>query len=351
MTYTHADRTQTGQAQVPDRMRASVLVEAGQVVVEERGVPVPTADGVLVRVQAVGLCGSDVHYYRHGRIGSFVVERPMILGHESAGVVAAVGADVDPGRIGQRVSVEPQRSCRVCAYCKRGEYNLCRQIEFYATPPIDGSFAEYATIQADFAHPIPDSMSIEAAALLEPLSVGIATARKAGFAPGSSVLIAGCGPIGLITAQVAKAYGAGEIVMTDLVPARRDRALTLGATRAVDPAVEQLPDAYYDAFVDATGALSAVRSGIMATAPGGTAVLVGMGDDDMNLPVSTITSREISVTGIFRYNNTWPTAIALVEQGLVDLDVLVTAHYGLDQVVTAIETDTDPDSLKSIITP
>jgi len=140
-------------------------------------------------------------------------------------------------------------------------------------------------------------------------------------------------------------------VMTDLVPARRDRALTLGATRAVDPAVEQLPDAYYDAFVDATGALSAVRSGIMATAPGGTAVLVGMGDDDMNLPVSTITSREISVTGIFRYNNTWPTAIALVEQGLVDLDVLVTAHYGLDQVVTAIETDTDPDSLKSIITP
>ena len=336
---------------LPDQMRASVLHGVEQVVVEHRPVPTPAADEVLVHIQAVGLCGSDVHYYRHGRIGTFVVEQPMILGHESAGVIVAVGSAVDPTRVGQRVSVEPQRSCRVCEFCKRGEYNLCREIEFYATPPIDGSFAEYAVIQADFAHPIPDSMSIEAAALLEPLSVGIATARKAGFGPGTSVLIAGCGPIGLICAQVARAYGVGEIAMTDLVAERRERALTMGATQVIDPSAESLPDAHYDAFVDATGALPAVRSGIMATAPGGTAVLVGMGDDDMSLPVGAITSREISVTGIFRYNNTWPTAIALVQQGLVDLDALVTARYGLDDVVGAIESDTRPDSLKSIIIP
>ncbi|SDD50575.1 NAD(P)-dependent alcohol dehydrogenase [Auraticoccus monumenti] len=333
------------------RMRASVLHGVEHVRVEEREVPTPAADEVLVRIEAVGLCGSDVHYYRHGRIGSFVVEQPMVLGHESAGVVTAVGSDVDPTRVGQRVSIEPQRSCRVCAWCKRGEYNLCPRIEFYATPPIDGSFAEYATIQADFAHPVPDSMSMEAAALLEPLSVGIATARKAGMAPGRSVLIAGCGPIGLICAQVARAYGVTEVVMTDLVPARRERALQLGATEVLDPAAGPLPEARFDAFVDATGALPAVRSGIMATAPGGTVVLVGMGEDDMSLPVGTITSREISVTGIFRYNNTWPTAIALVQAGLVDLDSLVTARYGLDDVVTAIETDTDPGSLKSVIVP
>lgn len=335
----------------PTRMRASVLTGTASVLIEDRPVPTPDVDQVLVRIAAVGLCGSDVHYYQHGRIGSFVVEQPMILGHESAGVIAAVGADVDPDRIGQRVSIEPQRSCRVCAYCKRGDYNLCRKIEFYATPPIDGAFAEFATIQADFAHPIPDSMTMEVAALLEPLSVGIATARKARIAPGSAVLITGCGPIGLISAQVARAYGAAEIVMTDLVAARRDRALTLGATRVVDPAAEALPDAHFDAFIDAAGALAAVRSGISATAPGGVAVLVGMGADDMSLPVAVITSREISVTGIFRYNNTWPTAIDLVQRGLVDLDVLVTARYGLDEVVDAIEADADPDSLKSLIIP
>ncbi len=343
--------TATAPASLPATMRASVLTGVGEVVIEERPVPEPAAGEVLVRIAAVGLCGSDVHYYRHGRIGDYVVREPMILGHESAGVVVAVGPGVDAGRVGQRVSIEPQRCCRVCRYCKRGEYNLCPAIEFYATPPVDGAFAEYATIDADFAHPIPDGMSMAAAALLEPLSVAIATARKARIEPGSRVLVAGCGPIGLVCAQVARAYGAIEIVMTDLVAARRERAAATVATGVVDPTVDALPDAHFDAFIDATGALPAVRSGILATAPGGVVVLVGMGADDMSLPVSVITSREISVTGVFRYNNTWPTAIALVEQGLVDLDSLVTASVGLDGVVAAIESDADPATLKSVIEP
>ncbi|NNG21056.1 NAD(P)-dependent alcohol dehydrogenase [Naumannella sp. ID2617S] len=337
--------------EVPRSMRASVLKPDLTVVLEDRPVPQPEADQVLVRIEAVGVCGSDVHYYRHGRIGGFVVDRPIILGHESGGTIVAVGSDVDPGRIGERVSIEPQRSCRTCEFCKRGEYNLCTKIEFYATPPIDGVFAEYGVIQADFAHPIPDTMSMDAAALLEPLSCAIAAVRKAHIQPGSSVLIAGCGPIGIICAQAAKAFGADEIVMTDLLEERRRLALKFGATKVVDPAAEQLPEASVDAFIDATGALPAVRSGIATVKPGGAAIIVGMGDEDMNLPVSVITAREIGVTGIFRYNNTWPAGISMVQNGVVDLDALVSGRFGLAEVQHALDIDTDPGTLKSIIEP
>ena len=156
---------------------------------------------MLVEVAAVGVCGSDVHYYRHGRIGDFVVDAPMILGHELSGRIAAVGAGVDPGRVGQRVAVEPQHPCRRCGQCTAGRYNLCPHMKFYATPPVDGALCRYVTIDAEMAHPVPDSMSDEAAALLEPLSVAIATMRKAHVAPGTSILIAGAGPIGVICAR------------------------------------------------------------------------------------------------------------------------------------------------------
>lgn len=193
---------------ISDTMRASVMTGVGTLEIEDRPVPTPGAHEVLVEVAAVGVCGSDVHYYRHGRIGDFVVEDPMILGHELSGRIAAVGDQVDPTRVGQRVAVEPQHPCRRCKQCMAGRYNLCPYMEFYATPPIDGAFCRYVVIDAEFAHPVPDSMSDEAAALLEPLSVAVTTMRKAHVAPGTSVLIAGAGPIGVICAQTARAFGA-----------------------------------------------------------------------------------------------------------------------------------------------
>jgi L-iditol 2-dehydrogenase len=319
----------------------------------ERGVvrfhstPVPTvdADQVLVEVAAVGVCGSDVHYFREGRIGDYVVETPMILGHEASGVIVAVGADVDATRIGQRVAIEPQRACRVCEQCKHGRYNLCPFIEFYATPPIHGAFAQYAVIQADYAFPIPDSMSLEAAALCEPLSVGIWSNQKAGTGPGSRILIAGAGPIGIIVAQVARAFGASEIIISDLAAERREIATRFGATRVIDPALEEVDGLEVDAFIDASGAAPAVRSGIMAVKPAGRIVLVGMGTDDAALPVSRIQARELTLTGVFRYANTWPLAIELVASGRVDLDSLVTGRFGLEQVEDALRAATDPRTL------
>ncbi len=341
----------SAQPPLPSTMRASVLNPDRTLRVEERAVPEPDPDQVLVRVAAVGVCGSDVHYYREGRIGAYVVDAPMILGHEASGRIVAVGADVDPARIGRRVAIEPQRCCRVCEYCKSGEYNLCRRIEFYATPPVDGAFCEYVVIQSDFAYDVPDSISDAAAALLEPLSVGIATMRKAGVGIGSSVLIAGAGPIGIIAAQTAKAFGARQIVVTDPVPGRREVALRLGATAAYAPGAAELDGLAVDAFVDATGVSAAIRDGIRRVRPGGRAILVGMGEDDMVLPVSFITANEIVVTGIFRYHGTWPTAIGLVASGAVDLDALVTATYTLDEVPAALEINATPTSMKHIVRP
>lgn len=333
-----------------EKMRASVLLERGRLAVLEVDRPEPAADQLVVEVAAVGVCGSDVHYYHEGRIGDFVVESPLILGHEAAGVVVAVGSAVPAERIGERVSIEPQRACRVCDQCKAGRYNLCRSIEFYATPPIDGAFAQYAVIQADYAHPIPDGMTLEAAALCEPLSVGIWANQKAEVRPGSRVLIAGAGPIGIVCAQVARVFGASEIVVSDLQPERLEQARRFGATRAIDPR-DGAELGEFDAFIDASGAAPAVRAGILALAPAGRAVLVGMGADEYPLPVARIQARELVVTGVFRYANTWPLAIQLAASGAVDLDSLVTGTYGLSEVEQAFAATHDPNTLKAVIAP
>jgi L-iditol 2-dehydrogenase len=334
-------------------MRASVMTGVGTLRIEERPVPSPGPHEVLVEVAAVGVCGSDVHYYRNGRIGDFVVEEPMILGHELSGRITAVGSQVDPGRVGQRVAVEPQFPCRRCRQCTAGRYNMCPYMKFYATPPVDGAFCRYVTIDAEMAYPVPDSMSDEAAALLEPLSVAIATMRKANVVPGSSVLIAGAGPIGVICAQAARAFGAARIVVSDPMTSRRERVLRFGATEVLDPTTDDVAalDPQVDAFIDASGAAPAVVSGIKAVGPAGHVVLVGMGSDDYALPIGHIQFKEITVTGVFRYTDTWPAAIHLVTSGAVDLDSLVTAHYDLDHVGEALDSDSDPASLKSIVVP
>ncbi len=208
-------------------MRAAVLVEPGLIEIHERPVPTPAPGEVLVRVSSVGVCGSDTHYYRHGRVGTFVVEAPLILGHEAAGTIAAVGSGVADSRVGQRVSIEPQDPDPDSAETRSGRYNLCPHMRFFATPPVDGALCDYVTIGAAFAHPVPDTMSDDAAALCEPLSVGIAAVRKAAVTGGARVLIAGAGPIGVVVAQVARAFGATEIVVSDPDGARRERARAL----------------------------------------------------------------------------------------------------------------------------
>lgn len=333
-----------------DTMRSAVLTETSSIELQQRPTPQPGPDEVLVRVGSVGVCGSDVHYYKHGRIGTMVVQRPLVLGHEVSGLIVATGSEVDGSRTGQRVALEPQRPCRRCGQCKNGRYNLCPQMKFFATPPIDGAFCDYVAVPADFAHPVPDGLSDAAVALLEPLCVGVWACRKANIAPGSRVFITGAGPIGAMTAQVARAAGATEITVSDPVESRRERITNYGATRVVDPGAGFDPTTLEaDAFVDCSGATAAVLDGIRSVRAGGAVVLVGLGAEDMLLPVQHIQNNELTLTGTFRYVDTWPTAIALAESGRVDLDSMITARYPLEQAAAALEADEDPLSMKSLV--
>jgi L-iditol 2-dehydrogenase len=335
-------------------MRASVLHVGGTLTVEERPVPVPGPHEVLVRISSVGVCGSDVHYYEHGRIGRFVVERPLVLGHEASGVVEQVGPEVTRLQAGQRVSLEPGVPDLACEQCLAGRYNLCTDMRFHATPPIDGSFAELVTIHELFAHPVPDTISDDAAALLEPLSVAIWACGKAGVTGGSRVLVTGSGPVGLLVVQVARALGATEVVVSDVSESRLALARELGATTALNVARTSLTEAgpEPDALIECSGNSGALTEALGLVAPAGHVVLVGMGSGDAALPLSLVQERELVLTGTFRYAHTWPTAIALAAAGQIELERLVTGHFGLDDVESALTAGrTDETTIKPIVRP
>lgn len=337
--------------EIPGHMRVAVLDRPGRLELQDRPVPEPAPGHVLVAVRSVGVCGSDVHYFRHGRIGDFVLLEPLVLGHEVSGRIVAAGLGVDPGRLGRRVAIEPGAGCGRCPQCRSGRYNLCPDMQFFATPPVDGALSEYVLARADLAFDLPDRVSDDAAALLEPLSVGIWANGKAGLAPGGSVLIAGAGPIGLVTAQVARARGATTIVVSDIAGHRLAAAGQSGATAAL-PASD-VPGACrdFDAFIDCSGAPAAIVAGIRALGPAGRAVLVGMGPDELVLPFAFMQRREITVTGTFRYANTWPAAIELAARGAVSLDALVTDRFPLAEAEQALRSVTREGTIKPVIEP
>ncbi|PXY38001.1 NAD(P)-dependent alcohol dehydrogenase [Prauserella flavalba] len=335
-------------------MTVSVLNGVHDVTTEWRPVPVPGPGEVLVRVLAVGTCGSDVHYYEHGRIGDFVVERPLVLGHEPSGVVVANGPGATLHEPGTRVSLEPGVPCSRCAQCRQGRYNLCPHMRFFGTPPVDGAFCEYVALREEFACPVPDALSDEAAGLLEPLSVGVWACRKARVGPGSRVLITGAGPIGLVATQTARAFGATEVVVTDVNAKRLRLAADLGATGTVDVSMASLAESGYepDVLLECSGVASAIGQAIRLVGRAGRVVLVGMGGDEIPLPLAHVQGFEIEVTGTFRYANTWPTALSLAAGGEVDLDRLVTHRFGLAEVEQALTVATRDDSvIKAVVLP
>ena len=328
---------------------SAVLYAAGDLRIEDRPEPQPGKDEVVVEVAAVGICGSDVHYYDHGRIGDFIVVDPMIVGHESAGVIVDVGSDVDRDRIGQLVAMEPGVPCRSCRQCLAGRYNLCPDVRFFATPPIDGSISRQVAIEAAFAHPAPEGLTAEQAAMAEPVSVGVWAARKTAIGPGDRVLVTGAGPVGLYAAQVARSFGAAQVTITDVSDFRlaKARELGLATSQAGGPLTEE-----FDVLLECSGAQPALTSGIRAMAPAGRVALVGMGSDSVSIEVPIVQGRELTISGVFRYANTYPLALQLIASGAVNVTDVISHRFPLAETEQALTiAKLDPRALKAVVLP
>jgi L-iditol 2-dehydrogenase len=335
--------------------KAAVMHGTHDVRLEDVPVPEAGPNEVLVEIKAVGVCGSDVHYYEEGRIGSFVVKEPLILGHESMGTVVALGENATKHEVGDRVTLEPGVPDGTCRECRAGRYNLCPNVRFFATPPIDGAFTNYVSINEDFAFALPDELSDNAGALMEPLSVGIWACKKGRVTAGDHVLVTGAGPIGLLVMQVAFARGATEVTLTDVADERLEIGKRLGATRTLNVAEEPMDESgtEADVLIECSGNERALGEGIRRVKPAGVAVVVGMGpNEDARVPLAFVQTNEIILTGTFRYANTYPTAIDLAASGKVDLDAMVTSHYGLPETEEALQASgKDPANVKPMVIP
>lgn len=328
---------------------AAVLHGIGDVRLDHRPDPAAGTGEVIVEIGAVGICGSDVHYYEHGRIGQYVVREPMVIGHEAAGIIVEVGQGVDAARLGELVALEPGIPDYTCDECRAGRYNLCPGIRFLATPPIDGAIVGRMAFPAALAHRAPDGLSAEQAAMAEPVSVGVWACRKASVSLGDRVLITGAGTIGLLAAQVARTCGATNITVTDISEFRLSVARDLGFT-AVSASAP--PVGEYDVLLECSGSQSAVTAGVSQMAPAGRVVLVGMGADSVSIDVPLLQGRELSVTGVFRYANTYPMALHLISTGQVDVTPVITHRFGITETEAALNlARADSHAIKAVVTP
>ncbi|MFO7612002.1 MAG: NAD(P)-dependent alcohol dehydrogenase [Clostridia bacterium] len=327
-------------------MKAAVLENIGKLEIKQVEKPVAAPGHVLIRIDYAGICGSDVHYYEHGRIGDFIVKGPLILGHECAGTVAGMGEGANGFSIGDRVVPEPGYACGKCSFCKSGKYNLCESMTFMATPPVDGAFCEYISYPADMVFKLPKNVSTREAALIEPLAIGIYAAQRGGVFPGAKVLILGAGCIGLVSMLASKAFGASSVIITDVLGNRLEAARKLGADHAVNSRTEDLASivgkatggAGADVVIDCVGIDHTMANAVDNVKKGGTVVMVGMGSEgNVSVNMNRAIGKEIDFRTIFRYRNIFPTALELVSSGKIDIKSIISHEYDFDDIAKAME--------------
>jgi L-idonate 5-dehydrogenase len=334
-------------------MKACVIRGKRDLAIEERGTPEISATQVLIDFRAGGICGSDLHYFNQGQVGAFVVREPMILGHEVAGVVSAVGADVTAVKAGDRVAVHPARPCKVCVQCRRGRSNLCPNVRFFGSaarfPHVQGAFAEQFAVDEEQCFKLSENVSFTAAACAEPLAVALHAVRRAGDILGKRVLIAGAGPIGLMVLLVARFAGAAEVAITDQLSQPLLVAEKLGASQCVlmtgqqDASLERLLQEPFDVAIEAAGAYAATTFCIDAVAPGSRVVQLGLLPPVHNesLRISGIIGREIELVGSFRFFEEFGQAVKLLNNGQISPAAILSAQYPLDDALAAFEFASD----------
>ena len=321
-------------------MQAIYLEKARQIVKRQIEKPKIEDGEVLVKIRSVGVCGSDVHYYDKGRLRDFVVKKPLILGHECSGEVVEVGKNVDNLQIGDRVALEPGVPCRVCEYCKGGRYNLCPNMRFMSTPPIDGALVEYVAHPADFTFKIPEGVSFDEAALFEPLAVGLFAVKRANIKPGDRVLILGAGPIGLITLESVLCTKGTHVTVVELYEFRLAMAKKLGADEVISGKngdILKKLEPEFNVVFETAGSAVTIQQTVKLAKKGGKVVLVGSTQlEEIPFDTNQVMSRQLDVLGVFRYANMYPRAVRLVENRGIDLKRLITHRFSFDETEKAL---------------
>ncbi len=329
-------------------MRAIVIHAAHDLRIDELPEEEPGEGQVLLDMGCGGICGSDLHYFHHGGFGTVRVKEPMILGHEVAGTVAQVGPGVEGLAPGDHVAVNPSRPCGQCRYCRQAMFNHCLDMRFYGSamrmPHVQGAFRERLVADAGQCFRISPEVSLQEAAMAEPLSVTLHGVRQAGPLSGRKVLITGCGPIGALAIIAARLHGAGEITVSDIVDEPLDRARAVGADRALNVAADpqalepfQADKGTFDTVIECSGNPHAAAAAMQAIRPGGTFVQLGLYGADPQLPVNLIVSKEIRLCGSFRFHEEFAFAAQLISSGRVDLKPLITGVFPLSEALQAFE--------------
>ncbi|MDR0999459.1 MAG: NAD(P)-dependent alcohol dehydrogenase [Clostridiales bacterium] len=328
------------------KMKVAIMQGIGKIGYEERDIPKPKAGEVLIKLEYVGICGSDLHYYESGAIGNYIVKPPFVLGHEPGGTVVEVGDGVKRLKVGDRVALEPGKTCGHCEFCRKGEYNLCPDVIFFATPPVDGVFQEYVAHESALCFKLPDNVSTLEGALIEPLAVGFHAANQGGAHAGQTAVVMGAGCIGLVSMMALKAEGVSKVYVADVMQNRIDKAMELGAdgvinakeqdvTRAV---LELTGGAGCDLAIETAGTEITTRQTIAFTKKGATIVLVGYSKTgEMTLPMSLALDKELTFKTVFRYRHIYPMAIEAVASGKVNLKGIVTDVFDFDDLQNAMD--------------
>lgn len=323
--------------------RALRLDASHRLWIEALPTPEPAEGEVLVRIRANGICGSDVHFYERGVLGPYVVREPYTPGHEAAGEIVALGPGVTQRHLGQAVAIEPGIPCRRCRYCKAGRYNQCREVVFLSVPGIDGTFRDYVAVPWDFAHPMPEGLSWEQGACVEPVAVAVHAVNRARIAPGATVAVLGVGPIGLLVVEAALAMGAGKVLALDRQPMRLAVAESLGATAIhigqedpLEAVLARTDGEGADFTFEAAGHSSATALAPEITATAGVVVQIGWPESEqVPYKVEIVLAKELDVRGINRYANAFGPALALVGRGAIRVEPIITHRFPFAQAPEA----------------
>lgn len=327
---------------------SAVLHGPNDIRLENTPIPETNGNDVLIRIAQVGICGTDISMVRKGKIGQLVLKSPMITGHEASGTVLKCGSKVKHLKPGDRVCIEPSVPCLACDLCRQGHYNVCPNAYNLSLPPHDGCLMRYYKHDANFCYKLPDNVSDEEGALIEPLTVGIYACKRANLQLGSHVLVCGAGPIGLVTLIAAQAMGATKICVIDILEERLKFAKELGADSVLNvkdgtneenakKVINLLGGDMADVTFDCSGAESAIKLGITVTKSCGKVILVGLGPPEVKIPLVDAAMREVDIIGALRYVNNFPTAIDMISSGKVNVKPLISHRFKLEETQKAFQ--------------